>query len=178
MKTIGFIGGGKMGEAIFSGLIRTGACSAGDIAVSCRTNEKCSVLEAKYPGVRTYNTSGEEGVAGFARQSALIVVHRRVVGVHIRLFVLRDLLRHIEHPLQIRLEHGEIALLFRLVPDCVGFGGELRILYKDLLRNAAYALETAHGFGYFALHYRVERVDIGGEGAYYFNRFRRGRELI
>ena len=34
MKTIGFIGGGKMGEAIFSGLIRTGACSAGNIAVS------------------------------------------------------------------------------------------------------------------------------------------------
>ncbi|MBP5750644.1 MAG: pyrroline-5-carboxylate reductase [Firmicutes bacterium] len=74
MKTIGFIGGGKMGEAIFSGLIRTGACSAGDIAVSCRTNEKCSVLEQKYPGVRTFNTSGEEGVAAITEASDVLVL--------------------------------------------------------------------------------------------------------
>jgi pyrroline-5-carboxylate reductase len=74
MKTIGFIGGGKMGEAIFSGLIRTGTCSAGNIAVSCRTPEKCSVLEAKYPGIRTCVTADEEGVAAITKESDVLVI--------------------------------------------------------------------------------------------------------
>ena len=74
MKTIGFIGGGKMGEAIFSGLIRTGACSADHIAVSCRANDKCSALEARYPGIRTYNTAGEEGVAAITKDSDILVI--------------------------------------------------------------------------------------------------------
>ena len=74
MKNIGFIGGGKMGEAIFAGLIRTGAFSADHIIVSCRTDAKCRALEANYPGIRTFNSADEAGVAAITKASDILVI--------------------------------------------------------------------------------------------------------
>lgn len=74
MKTIGFIGGGKMAEAIFSGLIRTGTCGVEQIAVSCRADEKCRALEDKYPGIRTFNTADDQGVKAITEASDILFI--------------------------------------------------------------------------------------------------------
>lgn len=74
MKTIGFIGGGKMGEAIFAGLIRTGTFSAEQINVSCRSDAKCEALAQRYPGIHTFNSAGEDGVAAITKASDILVI--------------------------------------------------------------------------------------------------------
>lgn len=73
-RKIGFIGGGRMGEAIFSGLLRSGAFEPSDMAVSCRRDEKCAELAEKYPGIRTFNSSKEEGVRAIVEVSDIVFI--------------------------------------------------------------------------------------------------------
>ena len=43
-----FLGGGKMGEALISGLIRSGGRTADEIMVTCRREERALELAGKY----------------------------------------------------------------------------------------------------------------------------------
>ena len=74
MKNIGFIGAGQMGEAIFSGFLKSGAVSADHIFVSCRTQEKADAVAARYPGVRTMVSADEAGVAQLVDASDIVVI--------------------------------------------------------------------------------------------------------
>ncbi len=51
-RKVAFLGGGKMGEALVSGLIRSGGRSAEEIMVSCRREERARELAERY-GVTT-----------------------------------------------------------------------------------------------------------------------------
>ena len=74
MKNIGFIGAGQMGEAIFSGFLKSCAVSADHIFVSCRTQEKADAVAARYPGVRTMVSADEAGVAQLVDASDIVVI--------------------------------------------------------------------------------------------------------
>src|SRR5438034_8638606 len=50
-RTVAFLGGGRMGEALVSGLIRSGGRSAGEIAVTARREERVRELADRLPGV-------------------------------------------------------------------------------------------------------------------------------
>jgi pyrroline-5-carboxylate reductase len=56
-----FLGGGKMGEALISGLIRSGGRSAEELMVSCRREERAQELAGKYGVHATLNNA--DGVA-------------------------------------------------------------------------------------------------------------------
>ena len=47
-RTVAFLGGGKMGEALISGLIRSGGRTADEIMVTCRREERARELGGKY----------------------------------------------------------------------------------------------------------------------------------
>jgi pyrroline-5-carboxylate reductase len=47
-RKVAFLGGGKMGEALISGLIRSGGRSVDEIMVTCRRDERARELAGKY----------------------------------------------------------------------------------------------------------------------------------
>ncbi len=47
-RRVAFLGGGKMGEALVAGLIRSGGRGADDIMVTCRREERAKELAGKY----------------------------------------------------------------------------------------------------------------------------------
>ena len=47
-RTVAFLGGGKMGEALISGLIRSGGRTPEEIMVTCRRDERARELGGKY----------------------------------------------------------------------------------------------------------------------------------
>lgn len=47
-RKVAFLGGGKMGEALISGLIRSGGRTADEIMVTCRRDERARELAGKY----------------------------------------------------------------------------------------------------------------------------------
>jgi pyrroline-5-carboxylate reductase len=68
MKKVAFLGGGKMGEALISGLIRSGGRSADDIAVTNRREERALELAERY-GV----SAGTDNAAGVRAAEALVL---------------------------------------------------------------------------------------------------------
>lgn len=59
-RRVAVLGGGRMGEALVSGLIRSGGRSADEIVVTCRREERCREFTERY-GV-TATTSNPEAV--------------------------------------------------------------------------------------------------------------------
>jgi pyrroline-5-carboxylate reductase len=57
-RKVAFLGGGKMGEALISGLIRSGGRSADEIMVTCRREERAQELAGKY-GVSAVLNNGD-----------------------------------------------------------------------------------------------------------------------
>ncbi len=47
-RTVAFLGGGRMGEALVSGLIRSGGRSADQIVITCRRDERALELKERY----------------------------------------------------------------------------------------------------------------------------------
>ena len=47
-RRVAFLGGGKMGEALISGLIRSGGRTVDEIMVTCRREERAQELAGKY----------------------------------------------------------------------------------------------------------------------------------
>ena len=47
-RRVAFLGGGKMGEALISGLLRSGARSKDEVMVTCRREERASTLTERY----------------------------------------------------------------------------------------------------------------------------------
>ena len=47
-RKVAFLGGGKMGEALISGLIRSGGRTVDEIMVTCRREERARELAGKY----------------------------------------------------------------------------------------------------------------------------------
>ncbi len=60
-RMVAFLGGGRMGEALVSGLIRSGGRSSDEIVVTCRRDERCREFVERY-GVSA-TTSNPEAVA-------------------------------------------------------------------------------------------------------------------
>jgi pyrroline-5-carboxylate reductase len=56
-RTVAFLGGGKMGEALISGLIRSGARSADELMVTCRREDRARELAGKYGLTATLSNS-------------------------------------------------------------------------------------------------------------------------
>ena len=69
-RRVAFLGGGKMGEALVSGLIRSGGRSAEEIMVTCRREERARELVERY-GVSTTVSNPE--AAGWAQTLVLTV---------------------------------------------------------------------------------------------------------
>jgi pyrroline-5-carboxylate reductase len=69
-RRVAFLGGGKMGEALVSGLIRSGGRTADEIAVTCRREERARELAGKY-GVNATLTTPD--VVGWAETLVLTV---------------------------------------------------------------------------------------------------------
>jgi pyrroline-5-carboxylate reductase len=68
-RTVAFLGGGKMGEALISGLIRSGGRTADEIMVTCRRDERARELGGKY-GIAATLDNGE--AAKWARTLVLM----------------------------------------------------------------------------------------------------------
>jgi pyrroline-5-carboxylate reductase len=69
MKKVAFLGGGKMGEALVSGLIRSGGRGVEDISVTCRREERARELAGKY-GV----AAGTDNAAAVRASDALVLM--------------------------------------------------------------------------------------------------------
>jgi pyrroline-5-carboxylate reductase len=69
-RRVAFLGGGKMGEALVSGLIRSGGRSAEEIMVTCRREERARELAERY-GVSTTVSNPE--AAAWAQTLVLTV---------------------------------------------------------------------------------------------------------
>jgi pyrroline-5-carboxylate reductase len=69
-RKVAFLGGGKMGEAMVSGLIRSGGRSADEIVVTCRRAQRARELAERY-GVAAMLSNAE--AAGWAETVALTV---------------------------------------------------------------------------------------------------------
>ncbi|MEX2275713.1 MAG: pyrroline-5-carboxylate reductase [Actinomycetota bacterium] len=69
-RKVAFLGGGKMGEALVSGLIRSGGRSVEEITVTCRREERARELAGKY-GVNA--TLTDAGAVGWADTLVLAV---------------------------------------------------------------------------------------------------------
>ena len=63
-RKVAFLGGGRMGEALVSGLIRSGGRSVDEIMVTCRRDERARELAGKY-GIAASLDNAE--AAGFAK---------------------------------------------------------------------------------------------------------------
>src|SRR5712692_8453338 len=50
-RNVAFLGGGRMGEALVSGLIRSGGRTPGELAVTARRAERMRALAERLPGV-------------------------------------------------------------------------------------------------------------------------------
>jgi pyrroline-5-carboxylate reductase len=61
-RRVAFLGGGRMGEALVSGLIRSGGRRADEIMVTCRREERAQELADRYEGLTT-SLSNPEAVA-------------------------------------------------------------------------------------------------------------------
>lgn len=72
-KTIGFVGGGNMGEAIFSGLISSGAVRAEHICVSDVSQARLNEIVARY-GVRVFKNdpANNLGAAEMAKDCDIV----------------------------------------------------------------------------------------------------------
>jgi len=68
-REVAFLGGGKMGEAMISGLIRSGGRSVDEIMVTCRREERARELAGKY-GI---------GLLGFAGTLLLVGISYFVI---------------------------------------------------------------------------------------------------
>jgi len=62
-RKVAFLGGGKMGEALVSGLIRSGGRSADEIMVTCRREERAQELAGKYGVTATLDNAEAVGWA-------------------------------------------------------------------------------------------------------------------
>jgi pyrroline-5-carboxylate reductase len=69
-RKVAFLGGGKMGEALVSGLIRSGGRAADEITVTCRREERARELADRY-GVAT--TLSNADAVGWAETLVLMV---------------------------------------------------------------------------------------------------------
>jgi pyrroline-5-carboxylate reductase len=69
-RKVAFLGGGKMGEAMVSGLIRSGGRSADEIVVTCRREQRAREFAERY-GVAAMLSNAE--AAGWAETVALTV---------------------------------------------------------------------------------------------------------
>jgi pyrroline-5-carboxylate reductase len=68
-RTVAFLGGGRMGEALVSGLIRSGGRSADEIVVTARREERAAELVERY-GVHASVSNGEAA----ARAGTLVLM--------------------------------------------------------------------------------------------------------
>ena len=75
---VAFLGGGNMGEALVSGLIRSGGRKAEEIIVSCRRQERAAELAECY-GIST--TLSNEEAAGWASTLILTVKPQDMAGL-------------------------------------------------------------------------------------------------
>ena len=62
-RRVAFLGGGKMGEALVSGLIRSGGRSVDEIMVTCRREERAQELAGKYGVTATLDNAEAVGWA-------------------------------------------------------------------------------------------------------------------
>jgi len=70
MSKVAILGGGKMGEALLKGLLRSGARTAGDVIVSCRREERAAEIAERH-GVKT--TLDNTEAAGWAKTLVITV---------------------------------------------------------------------------------------------------------
>ena len=56
-RTVAFLGGGKMGEALVSGLLRSGGRAVDEIMVTCRREERANELAGRYGVAATLNNA-------------------------------------------------------------------------------------------------------------------------
>jgi pyrroline-5-carboxylate reductase len=56
-RTVAFLGGGKMGEALVSGLLRSGGRAVDEIMVTCRREERAKELAGRYGVAATLNNA-------------------------------------------------------------------------------------------------------------------------
>lgn len=68
-RSVALLGGGKMGEALLSGLLRSGGRSAEELIVTCRREERANELAGKYGVAATLDNP-----AACARAEALVLM--------------------------------------------------------------------------------------------------------
>ncbi|MDD3430036.1 MAG: pyrroline-5-carboxylate reductase [Oscillospiraceae bacterium] len=73
-KKLGFIGGGQMCEAIFSGAVNSGAVSAGNIAITDTTQSRLDYLKEKYSVNVCLNHADGSGAKAVIEASDIIVL--------------------------------------------------------------------------------------------------------
>ena len=85
MKTIGFIGFGKMNQMLAEGFLRTGTLTPGEVVISTKTREKASELITSFPGVRLLNDNRD-----LAETADVIIIGVRPLDVPGVLQEIRD----------------------------------------------------------------------------------------
>ena len=86
MKTIGFIGYGKMNQMLVEGFLRTGFLTPRQVVLSTKTREKVSDLVTSFPGVRLRNNNCE-----LAEIADIIIIGVRPLDVPGVLQEIRDI---------------------------------------------------------------------------------------
>lgn len=127
MKTVGFIGFGKMNQMLARGFLDTGILDPGQVVISTRTREKTTDLIAAFPGVRLLGSNRE--LAGAAD---LIIIGVRPLDVPGILTGIRDVKEGDVHIISIagcvrieemiRIHPGRISRLFPSLCSTVGEG--------------------------------------------------------
>jgi pyrroline-5-carboxylate reductase len=77
-RTVAFLGGGRMGEALVSGLVRSGGRSADEIVVTTRREERARELQERY-GISATTSNAE--AAGRAQTLVLMVKPQDMEGL-------------------------------------------------------------------------------------------------
>ena len=72
-KKIGFIGGGQMGEAIFSGILASGQVAAGDVLITDISAPRLEQLEKEYGVGTTLNDGANAGALQVIQKSDIVV---------------------------------------------------------------------------------------------------------